>query len=65
MRYVQAGTVTRNVFTIYTADSGTAPSRNTAVKSRSWAHVCAPATDLGGNKASGNGRSPRRVRVAC
>jgi parallel beta-helix repeat protein len=63
-------TLDRNHFTknrdgIYTVDSGTALSKNTAVKNRRWGIYAPRATDLGGNKASGNGRSPQCVGVAC
>ena len=38
---------------------------NTAIKNTRWGIYAPPATDLGGNKASGNGMSPQCVGVAC
>ena len=38
---------------------------NTAVKNTRWGIYAPSATDLGGNKASGNGMSPQCVGVAC
>ena len=44
---------------------GTELKNNTALKSKQWGIYAPGAVDKGGNKASGNGRSPQCVGVDC
>lgn len=60
----------RNVFTgngdgIYITDQGISLKRNIAAHNSRWGIYAPQSTDLGGNKAFGNGHTPQCVGVIC
>jgi len=55
----------RNGDGVVTEQPGTSLKGNTAHRNRGWGIYAPAATDLGGNRATGNGRSPQCVGVVC